>query len=453
MPNLTIKAIYALAVLAALVLACPQPARSSTPEYLLDETTGIDSADDMPSPLAESFREPVCPTRGLKDLKCAVAGQPDFIKDTELSFRFRTYNFDRSVVGGPRSQAWAAGGWLSYESGWLGGRAQVGGVFYTSLPLYAPQENAGSRLLAPGQEAISVLGQAYLRLKLLEETEVTIYRQEVDLPFINRQDNRMVPNTFEGVMLTSSTWKYAQFLAGHLTGMKQRDANSFVSMSQAAGVKDGNEGLSFGGLLLSASDELNWGFVGQYSWDVMNTIYTEANGAYTCPRGISYKLSAQYTSQYSVGDELLGSFDTWFGGGRFSAGYGGAVLTMAFSVVGDGAAIRHPYGGYPGYLSLITRKFKRPEERAWLLGLSWDLGRLGLKDFGAVLNFARGYTPDSGRNASPDEQEFDVTIDYRPRQGWLRGTWLRFRAAYISQDDGLSINEYQLIFNYDLDLL
>jgi hypothetical protein len=42
-----------------------------------------------------------------------------------------------------------------------------------------------------------VLGEAYATIRQGSH-ELILYRNEIDLPYVNKRDNRMPPNTFEG---------------------------------------------------------------------------------------------------------------------------------------------------------------------------------------------------------------------------------------------------------------
>ena len=73
------------------------------------------------------------------------------------------------------------------------------------------------------------------------------------------------------------------------------------------------------------------------------------------------------------------------------------------------------------------------------------------------VNYAKGYTPDSGRNASPDQDEFDFTVDYHfkdIRYKELKGLWIRFRGAFVDQDgpQGKDTDNYRIILNYEIPL-
>ncbi len=42
------------------------------------------------------------------------------VDDGKLTLQLRTYAMDRHRPGPVANEAWAAGGWLAYQSGWLG---------------------------------------------------------------------------------------------------------------------------------------------------------------------------------------------------------------------------------------------------------------------------------------------------------------------------------------------
>src|SRR5882762_189832 len=57
------------------------------------------------------------------------------------------------------------------------------------------------RCFKRGQRGYAVLGQLYARVKLFEGQFLSLYRQIYDTPYMNRNDSRMTPNTFEGYSL------------------------------------------------------------------------------------------------------------------------------------------------------------------------------------------------------------------------------------------------------------
>jgi hypothetical protein len=99
----------------------------------------------------------------------------------------------------------------------------------------------------------------------------------------------------------------------------------------------------------------------------------------------------------------------------------------------------------------MVKDFDRAGEDAWLLGLSSDFRLFGDNPFSGFINLAWGDTPDHGVDASPDQSELDVTLDYKPDAGILQGLWFRLRGAFVDQDGRAGTDEKQLrvIVNYD----
>ena len=106
---------------------------------------------------------------------------PAFFRDSLLQFVARTYYLTRDNFDGSKSQAWAGGGWLAFRSGLIGDVFGVHLAGYTSQPIFAPADEGGTKLLAPPQNSIGVLGQAYGRVQLGDQ-EIRGGRQLVDTP-------------------------------------------------------------------------------------------------------------------------------------------------------------------------------------------------------------------------------------------------------------------------------
>src|SRR5882672_7922660 len=193
----------------------------------------------------ESLLTPSPPTpAGSMLLRQAIPGfdawlkeQTPFIRDSSLKLHLRTFYFDRLNSDDTRNEAWAFGGWLAYQSGWLLDTFAVGAVAYTSQPLYAPDDAPGTSLLKPPQDSINVLGQLYGQLRYQEYVLLTGYRQSFDEGYVNPQDNRMLPNIFEGVTAKGKLGPIG-YDVGYLTAMKTRNEDKFKNFAKVAGVED-----------------------------------------------------------------------------------------------------------------------------------------------------------------------------------------------------------------------
>jgi outer membrane porin, OprD family len=433
---------------------------------VLDRGPSPDSVHELNSPLDIPFL-PLAPFplafTALRDsiresLKSELETLPPFFRDTQVGLNLRMYYFDReNHVAPPKSdnEAWALGGSLAYQSGWLANILRVGVEGFGSQKLYAPQDRDGTLLLLPGQESYLALGRAYGEVKYDAYT-ATLYRQYIDTPYVNQQDNRMTPNTFEAYRITGK-YDWVQFGAGYIAQIKPRNANEFISMSEQAGAPPGRErGMITGGVRFTPLKALSFGAINYYVPDTWNIFYTEANYTWPLTDKLGLKLQGQFTEQDSAGgDNLIGIFGTRVGGAQASLSYNNAVLRAAFSVTAKSRNINSPYGTYPGYLSLLEKDFNRAGERAWLVGFSYDLKDY-VRGLSVTFNFARGTDAvDPATNSGlPNENEYDITVDYRIEKGPLRGMWVRLRNGYVDfSNGGGSSNNVRLIINYPLALL
>ena len=147
----------------------------------------------------EQGRTPLTDTFSFRDFQLETRRKA--LKDTKFEFNFRTYFLDRGHFDGSESQAWAIGGWAGLKTGYFLDHVAFGITGYTSLPLYAPDDRDGTTLLKPGQEGYAVLGELYAEIRVVDDVVVSVGRKAFDTPFINRNDTRMTPNTFEAVVL------------------------------------------------------------------------------------------------------------------------------------------------------------------------------------------------------------------------------------------------------------
>src|SRR6266571_1631048 len=285
-----------------------RPARSTRQiAPILPETEIVRSPDAAPPPPR--------PATGLLETSFPGVGDgmsklPPFFRDTDLNVRFRSFYFNRQKDDDTASETWAIGGWIQYASGWLLDTFAMGTTYYLSVPLYAPDNSPGSLLATPGQGTISVVGEAWGAFRYKEYALLKGGRVKIDDGYLNPQDNRMIPNTFEGVTL-SGKLDWVRYDVGYLATIKPRDSNDFISMSRQAGASGKGVGLVLGSVALTPIPDLLIYLGNDYSLDVFNTL--SLKGAYTHPFTKDVKLDAglQFTDQRSVGDERLGEFATW----------------------------------------------------------------------------------------------------------------------------------------------
>jgi hypothetical protein len=428
-------------------------------ETLRDEAPPPSSVEQSITPIERAFK--LLPERPglLPRLKERLKDAPPFLRDTKIDVNLRTFYLNQKKYDDNHAEALAGGGALSYRSGWLLDRLAIGAAFYLSEPLYAPEERDGTNLLQPGQRGYASVGQLNARVRILDGQFLNLYRQAYDTPYMNRNDSRMTPNTFEGYSLQGVLGgkdgePALRYGAGYISKIKERVSEDFVWMSRQAGAGV-DRGVGVLGALFSYAG-LSVGAIDYYSGDIINIGYAEGKYVVALPGEIGVLFAAQYTDERSVGGELLQghSFATDQLGVKAEASRAGAVLTLAYTRVDRGADMQKPWSGNPGYTGAMVQSFNRAGEQTYLAKASYDFSRLGAPGLTVYALYARGWDRVDPRTKTPVPNEHEVNVDVQWRPGWMNGLWLRARYGHVEQygKPGNTLNDFRLIANYDVSL-
>lgn len=383
----------------------------------------------------------------------------EILQSSQLRIKLRNYYLNRGKPADIDSYAWAQGASAEYRIGRVNGIASLTAEWMGSFPLEAPLEHDGTLLLEPGQEDISVLGVLNPQIKLGDHT-LSLFRQKYNLPYVNEQDNRVVPNTFEGytIGIPKSANERFQYIVGYVDNIKTRSSDSFVPMSEAAGTDSADRGLIMAGTRYYILPELSLAAINHYTDEALNQFYAESIYKANLSDEIEDTLSVQYSHHATAdGDEIRGDeYTGWMWGIQNATSYEGIVLKLAFTDNDPGALLRSPFGSYPGYNSVIVEDFNRAGESAWQAALTYEFKRIGFDGASATVAHIQGNSAvdEITKSNLPDKNETDITLDYKvPKGRPLERFWLRLRAAVIDEEGGPTTEDYRVIVNYDFSLL
>ena len=194
------------------------------------------------------------------------------------------------------------------KTGYFLDHVAFGATVYTSNPIYAPDDRDGTLPSGARAEWVYRLRRWYAELRIVKDVGITVGAKGYDTPFINRNDTRMTPNTFEAIVFqgrvklgTSSSDATVtadglglskdgkevavpsptpaedvasiKYGAGYFYAIKERNASQFVSMAQDAGA-DIQHGVWSAGALYEKG-KFNIGAIEYYCADVINIAYAQ----------------------------------------------------------------------------------------------------------------------------------------------------------------------------------
>ena len=367
---------------------------------------------------------------------------------TEFSWEARTYDLDRIDSDDSRASAWAIGGSAGFQTGLFRDLFSLGATGYTSQPLYAPDGEGGTKLLTSDQSGYTVLGEAFAQFRLSDDLGLTVGRRGFDTPYLSRDDTRMTPQTFEGVALQGVTekdahqgeWRYG---AGYFDKEKEVDSADFINMAKVAGASV-DRGVYLAGMNYKQPTGWGLGLIDYYSPDIINIAYAEVTYVIPLAEARRVNLSTQYTSEHSVGQDLLTgkSFSADQLGLKAELATGPALLTAAYTETGRGSTVKSPWSGYPGYTSVQYGDFNDSGENAFMLRAACNVRALpGFSVYGL---WVRGSAPE----APATQNEYDANLQWSPRSGMLNGLLFRARFAYFTESSKNPVTEFRFMLFY-----
>lgn len=417
-------------------------------------------------------------------------------KESKILGQFRAFYIDRNYQsGGNDRSAFAVGGKFGFETGSVN-NLKFGVMAYTTNSLF--QDNSPNNahvdpsLFSKDKDNVTYIGQLYLDYKY-QNTQVKLGRQEINTPMAGMDDARMLPNLFEGVVITNKDLPKTTLIAAHFWNMAYGTFANGYSACSSLGLQSGygcggytslNQGLAkydtgkFKNMGKQAIGESNSGVTAfviiyegiqnaklqlwdYYAWDIMNILYLQ--GDYTLKfSNVKTTLSLQYINETNVGDKVKKVFGKEVGANYFGAKvnfnlpvpiFENFNLYGAYSTSGkdkdkvlNGGVIT-PYGGTPGFTQgTVTRLGYVADTNAWKVGTSFNIIK-GLNLHLAYAYFNVGNDAIyAARTHDASETDWDLTWQCR----LIKNLELKARGIYTwNFVPGQNFKEYRLIANYN----
>ncbi len=351
----------------------------------------------------------------------------------------------------------ALGGYVKYETPWLADHLGAAVALYGTAPVTSglnKSDQGGTGLLTSKNHGFVALGEAYVKAKF-GETVFKFWRQRVDTPFINSNDSRMLAQTFEAYGLQSKDLDNVVVSFSWVDKEKARDTELFKSMTELAGVSGKKGGVLMAGADWTPQENLPTRFWNYYAPDMDNTFFTQAKYTFDMSEDLDYSLMFQGVDQRSVESSIRGNYNAAELGLLGDVKVNGVKLELGGTIVDNSADVRNSWGTYPFFNNLMSYAFNRAGEKTLYLGAAYDFSRVGMQQFTANIKTGFGNTPDSGRNASFDRNEYTLNMNYN-FEGDLEGFSILNRWSYQDADSKLGGKDgfqVRLRFQYNFQAL
>lgn len=280
-------------------------------------------------------------------------------------------------------QGSAIGGALTYNSAhWHG--ISANGTLYATQQLF---NNDNHAFFASDGDSYAILGQAYLQANVAA-TDIKVGRFGFDSPHADRDDIRMVPNTFSGILLTNTAFTDTTVYLAHLdkwAGVDSDKPEDFTDLNS-------RDGLNVLGVVYQGFDN-----VALQSWyynanNLASFLYVDAIFEMN-----DFSFGAQYAKQADSVDGFNAADGNVYG---LKASYSVNNFTFSSAYNQVSGTVVNGFGGDPFFTSAADHTIADvTDQKAFALGIEYTgIDNLTLK----LLNVAF----DQG------EDEIDVFISY-----------------------------------------
>ena len=409
-------------------------------------------------------------------LSLPIAAQAAFIEDSKASLELRNFYMNRDFRDAPstsqsKAEEWAQGFLLKYESGFTEGTVGVGVDAYgfTGFKLDSGGGTAGTGLLLPKNnkgDVPSSYGELGAAAKLrISETTLRAGTLMPKLPVVSAGDARLLPQTFQGVQLTSLDVSNLTLNAGQLERDNQR--NSTNNEAMAISLHNGKRDISkYSKTNANVSNKFDF-FSGNYKWnDQLTTgyhfgkldgVYKQhiVNGVFTLPIAEGQSLKADLRYAKTSDDESSG-IDNKAISGMLTYQLGYNSFGLGYKKMSGDTGYAYLLLTDPHLVNYIQiRDFAATDEKSWQARYDYNFAGLGIPGLNLMTRYVKGSNIYMGAGQSRgNEWERDTDIGYVFQEGPLKNLGVKWRNSTVRSDISVGkVDENRLIVSYTIPLL
>lgn len=400
-------------------------------------------------------------------------GQADskgFVEDSSLKINLRNAYINRDYKNGPQDRSeWGQAFMAGYTSGFTQGLVGVG---VDAFGLYAARLDGGKGKSGAGgidffkqgdsgnaADDLSRFGGA-VKFRV-SNTELKYGDMMPELPVLNYDNSRLLPESYTGTMITSKEIKGLTLVAGRFTAETRksaegRDSGDLKSINVYGGSYKFTEALS--AAFYASDDE-----------DVLKKQYVNLNYVWAMPKdqsltfdfnGYKTKLDKDFAVDDARDNKIWSLAATWAVGiHSFTIAHQRSTGETGYTYGGYRNAGGTGDGGNTIYLAnSYWSDFNGKDERSWQVGYGVNLGSVVTPGLSYRVAYVRGDNIDDGSDRGRgEERELFSQLTYVVQSGPVKDLSVRLRNSFlrVSNDvDQYNVggNETRIFVDYPINV-
>ncbi|QNH79000.1 OprD family porin [Pseudomonas protegens] len=398
----------------------------------------------------------------------APLSQAAFFEDSSATFETRNMYFNRDFREGTSAQQskrdeWAQGFMLNLQSGYTEGTVGFGldALGMLGVKLDSSPDRTGTGLLPTHDDGRAA--NEYSKLGLtgkvkISATELKIGSLIPELPILKPNDGRILPQTFEGGLLTSKEIKNLTFTGGRLDKAKDRDDSNYEDIrlnnknSRFAGTVAGKH-FNFGGLDYKFTDKIT----GSYHFAQLDDVYNQHFFGLVASRPLgpgTFASDLRLAISDDQGQARGGKIDNRSLNGLLSYALNGHKLSAGYQHMSGDSAFPYVDGSDPYLVNFVQiNDFAGAEERSWQARYDYDFAKLGVPGLSFMTRYISGDNIALKNGDTGKEWERNTEVKYVVQSGTFKDVAVRLRnATYRSNYSARDADEVRLLVSYSVAL-
>lgn len=394
----------------------------------------------------------------------APMAHAEFIADSTASLTTSNIYLNRDFrenAGQNKREEWGQGFLLDLKSGYTEGTVGFGldAMGMLGIKLDSGGGRTGTDLL-PVQDDGGTPDQ-YGRLGLtakvkISSTELRYGSHIPELPVVKASDSRLLPQVFEGGLLTSSELDGLTFTGGRLDKVIDRASTNSEELILNSKNRRFAAGITADHLDLMGLDyQFAKGLTGRYYFADLDDIYRQHFFGLLASQPLgSGTLSADVRLMLSKdsGAANAGKIDNRAFNAMLTYAINGHKLGLGFQDMSGDTGYAYIDGSDPFLVNFVQiNDFANADERSWQARYDYDLGKLGIPGLSFMTRYIKGSDAQiAGSNDTGGEWERDIEVKYVVQSGPLKDVYVRLRNASFKSDFARDADENRVIVGYTL---
>ncbi|MCC6076539.1 OprD family porin [Pseudomonas sp. GCM10022188] len=389
-----------------------------------------------------------------------------FLADSKANLQLQNYYFNRDfreASGQSKREEWAQGFILDWRSGYTPGAVGFGvdAMAMLGVKLDSGKGRAGSGLLpvhddGEAADEFSRLGATFKARA--GDSELRYGTLVPKLPTVQANTGRILPQTFEGGLLSVREIDGLTLTLARLDQVTERDSTDRTDLSlnnknrRFAATAEGDDFRIAGADLKLPRDLL---FSYQYGQlrDVYDQHFVGLGHSLALGAG-KLKSDLRYSRSGEAGSARGGRIDSDAFGALFTYSLAGHALGLGWQKLAGDTSMPYLNGTDPYLVNYIQiNDFAEPGERSWQLRYDYDFTALGVPGLTFMSRYVRGDHAEAATQAGEGrEWERNTDLQYVIQGGPLKSLAIRWRNASYRSSFARDADENRLILTYSLPL-